>query len=160
MTQQGKATAVGHIPSGLFIVTVQDQDKNIIDGYLASWIQQVSFSPLLLSLAIKPGRPAYDLIQSGKVFSINIVGDHDKTYLKHFWKGYDPANNPFKDIPYTTGTHGGVLINGAKSVIECKMVSSSRPGDHELMIAEVMNSYVQNDEAKPMVHIRKSGLDY
>jgi flavin reductase (DIM6/NTAB) family NADH-FMN oxidoreductase RutF len=160
MTQQDKATAVGHIPSGLFIVTVQDLDKNIIDGYLASWIQQVSFSPLLVSLAIKPGRPAYDLIKSGKPFSINIVGDHDKSYLKHFWKGYDPANNPFKEIPYTTGAHNGVLISGAKSVIECQMISSSQPGDHELIIAEVKNTYVLSEDGRPMVHIRKTGLDY
>jgi flavin reductase (DIM6/NTAB) family NADH-FMN oxidoreductase RutF len=160
MTQSDKATAVGHIPSGLFIVTVQDQDKNLIDGYLASWVQQISFSPLLVSLAIKPGRPAYDLIKAGKTFSINIVGDHDKTFLKHFWKGYDPANNPFKEIPYTTGENGGVLISGAKSVIECQMVSSSQPGDHELVIAEVKTTYVLNAEAKPMVHIRKTGLDY
>ncbi len=160
MTQQGKAQAVGHIPSGLFIVTVQDQDKNIIDGYLASWVQQISFSPLLVSLAIKPGRPAYDLIKAGKVFSINIVGDHDKSYLKHFWKGYDPANNPFKEIPFTTGDHGGVLISWAKSVIECQMLSSTKPGDHELVIAEVKNTYTLSDESKPMVHIRKTGLDY
>ncbi len=160
MTQQDKASAVGHIPSGLFIVTVQDQDKNIIDGYLASWIQQVSFSPLLVSIAVKPGRPAYDLIKSGKVFSINLVGDHDKNYLKHFWKGYDPSQNPFSEIPYQIGENGGVIINGAKSVIECQMVSSIKPGDHELVIAEVKNSYVLNAEAKPMVHIRKSGLDY
>ena len=160
MTQQDKALAVGHIPSGLFIVVVQDADKKIIDGYLASFVQQVSFSPLLVSLAIKPGRPAYDLIKEGKTFSINVVGEHNKTFLKHFWKGYDPANNPFDQIPYELGDNGGVLIKGAKSVIECKLSSSIKPGDHEVLIAEVLNSYVMNAEAKPMVHIRKTGLDY
>ena len=43
-----KAQAVGHIPSGLFIVTTTDGGKK--DGYLASWVQQVSFEPLVLSL--------------------------------------------------------------------------------------------------------------
>jgi flavin reductase (DIM6/NTAB) family NADH-FMN oxidoreductase RutF len=158
MTQVDKTIAVGHIPSGLFIVAVSDGDT--IDGYLASWVQQVSFSPLIVSLAIKPGRPAYELIKSGKPFAINIVGDHDKTYLKHFWKGYDPAQNPFETLLHEMGENGGVILKQAKSAIECRLLSSNQPGDHEVVFAEVLSSHVLSDEAKPFVHIRKSGADY
>ncbi len=154
------ATSVGHIPSGLFIVTVMDAETKKIDGYLASWVQQVSFNPLLISLAIKPGRPAYDLIKSGKVFSVNVVGDHDKTFLKHFWKGYDPSSNPFQDIAYETAPHGGVTLLQAKSSMECQLVDSLKPGDHEIVIAKVVSSTLLAEEARPMVHIRKTGMDY
>lgn len=160
MLQSTTAASVGHIPSGLFIVTVQDAKSEVIDGYLASWIQQVSFNPLIVALAIKPGRPAYDLIKAGHPFVINIVGDHDKSYLKHFWKGYDPDQNPFKELPYDIGNKGGVVLKGAKSAIECKLLSVSRPGDHEVVFAEVLSSYINNEDAKPLVHIRKSGADY
>jgi flavin reductase (DIM6/NTAB) family NADH-FMN oxidoreductase RutF len=151
---------VGHIPSGLFIVCAHNQESKIIDGYLASWIQQISFKPLMISLAIKPGRPAYDLIKAKNKFSINIVGDHDKTFLKHFWKGYSPDVNPFLEIPHEITNSGIVILNGAKTVIECTLKDSMKPGDHELVIAEVMNTYVLNADSKPMVHIRKSGMDY
>jgi flavin reductase (DIM6/NTAB) family NADH-FMN oxidoreductase RutF len=160
MMQSNKAISVGHIPSGLFIVTVRDPASNVIDGYLGSWIQQVSFNPLIISLAIKPGRPAYELIKSGKTFAINVVGDHDKSYLKHFWKGFDPANNPFSELPYESGQHGGIVLKQAKSAMECKLINSHMPGDHEIIFAEVLSSYVMNEEAKPLVHIRKSGADY
>jgi flavin reductase (DIM6/NTAB) family NADH-FMN oxidoreductase RutF len=160
MLHTDKAVAVGHIPSGLFIVAVQDPSTGLCDGYLGSWIQQVSFAPLLISMAIKPGRPAYDLIKSGRPFAINIVGDQDKSFMKHFWKGYDPAQNPFSEIPFELGQNGGVIIKGAKSAIECKMTDSIKPGDHEIMIAEVLSSYILNEEAKALVHIRKSGADY
>jgi len=158
--QSDTPVPVGHIPSGLFIVSVKDEVHGTIDGYLASWIQQVSFSPLMISLAIKPGRPAYDLIKAGKVFCVNIVGEHDKTYLRHFWKGYDPLNNPFQEIPHVIGENGGVILSGAKSSLECKLMSSISPGDHEVVFAEVLSSYSMNDEARPMVHIRKSGASY
>jgi flavin reductase (DIM6/NTAB) family NADH-FMN oxidoreductase RutF len=158
MLRSATATAVGHIPSGLFIVTVGHEGS--FDGYLASFIQQVSFTPLIVSLAIRPGRPAYELIKSGKVFAINVVGDHDKSYLKHFWKGYDPASNPFGELPHTFGEFGGLILNQAKSAIECRLLSSVTPGDHEVFFAEVLSSYVMSEEAKPMVHIRKSGADY
>lgn len=154
------ATAVGHIPSGLFIVSVLDSETNTIDGYLASFVQQVSFNPLIVAMAIKPGRPAYDLIKSGKTFAINVVGDHDKTYLKHFWQGYNPARNPFSELPHEMGEFGGVILQQAKSAIECQMVESVQPGDHEVLFVKVLASYVMNEESKPMVHIRKSGADY
>lgn len=160
MLHSESATAVGHIPSGLFIVAVKDPKSTVIDGYLASWVQQVSFDPMMISLAIKPGRPAYELIKAGHPFTVNVVGDHDKTYLKHFWKGYDPANNPFAELPHSLGSHGGVVLAQAKSSIECQLVSSQKPGDHEIVFAKVLASYVQSEEARPMVHIRKSGKDY
>lgn len=111
-------------------------------------------------MAIKPGRPAYDLIKSGHVFAINVVGDHDKSFLKHFWKGYDPANNPFAELPHEIGQNGGVILNQAKSAIECQLVESAKPGDHEVFFVKVLSSYLMNEESKPMVHIRKSGADY
>jgi flavin reductase (DIM6/NTAB) family NADH-FMN oxidoreductase RutF len=160
MLHNEKATSVGHIPSGLFIVAVQDPASQVIDGYLASWVQQVSFEPLIISLAVKPGRPAYELIKAGKTFAVNIIGDHDKSYLKHFWKGYDPANNPFLELPHELGQHGGVILQQAKSAIECQLIESLTPGDHEIVFAKVVSSYVMSEEAKPLVHVRKSGTDY
>ncbi len=155
-----KAAAVGHIPSGLFIITAKSSKDNHIDGFLGSWVQQISFDPLLVTLAVKPGRPACDLILSGDVFTINVVGDHDKNYLKHFWQGYDPENSPFDELPFHEGKNGGIILDAAKSAIECKLVSSSTPGDHQLVVAEVLASEVISTEGKSMTHTRKSGLDY
>lgn len=157
---KNKANAVGHIPSGLFIVTAQHGGTNTIDGFLASWVQQVSFEPLLVSLCIKSGRPVYDAIKSGALFTINVVGKHDGTYLKHFWQGFDSNKNVFNAIEHEVRGDGAVLITQAKSSIVCRLKSSSQPGDHEVIIAEVVDSIVHDEDAKPQVHIRKSGLDY
>jgi flavin reductase (DIM6/NTAB) family NADH-FMN oxidoreductase RutF len=153
-----EARGVGQIPSGLFIVCAQRDGA--IDGYLASFVQQVSFDPLLLCLAVRPGRPAYDLIKEGMAFSINVVGDHDRSFLRHFWGGYDPTVNPFAEIPHRVEDSGTVTLTGAKAVIEARLVDSVQPGDHEVLFVEVLGSRILQEEAKPMVHIRKSALDY
>jgi flavin reductase (DIM6/NTAB) family NADH-FMN oxidoreductase RutF len=153
-----KAIGVGQIPSGLFIVSVQDGEQK--DGYLASWVQQVSFSPLVVAFTIKKDRPGYEAIASGKPFAINIVGEHDTQYMRHFWSGYDPSNSPFNEIDHITGESGGLIIKAAKSALECRFLSKAEPGDHEVFFAEVLDSRVLNNEAKPKVHIRKTGLDY
>ena len=156
MDEKKFAEGVGQIPSGLFIVVAKDEKQ--IDGYLASWVQQISFDPLLVSFAINSDRPGYDAITSGKSFSINIVGDHDTQYMRHFWSGYEKS--PFDQIEHEKFGNNAIAIKAAKSVIECEFVSKSKPGDHEIVVARVLSSKVLNEESKPKVHIRKSGLDY
>jgi flavin reductase (DIM6/NTAB) family NADH-FMN oxidoreductase RutF len=158
--QLDKSLALGHIPSGLFIVVVKDSATKLVDGFLASWIQQISFTPPMLSMAMKPGRPAYDLISRGCIFTVNIVGDHEKSYLKHFWKGYDPNQNPFNELSLSETETGGVLLTQAKSSLECRLSQKVSPGDHDIILAEVLSSYVHSEEAKSMVHIRKTGASY
>ena len=154
MAEQETAKAVGDIPSGLFIVCAQN------DGFLASWIQQVSFQPLLVSLCVKAGRPACDHILKGETFSINVVGEHDKSYLKHFWSGYSPDDNPLEKLPHQRSSQGGLVLDAAKSAMVCRQIKSYQPGDHHLVVAEVLASMINAPEAQSMVHLRKSGLDY
>ncbi|MFZ8934275.1 MAG: flavin reductase family protein [Bacteriovoracaceae bacterium] len=158
MSNKEIAAAVGHIPSGLFIVCAQSEDGQK-DGYLASWVQQVSFNPLLVALAVNPDRPGYETIKSGRAFTVNVVGEQETSFLRHFWKGYAPGQGPFGEINHEVSENGGILIKDALSTIECTFKESIKPGDHEIVIAEVIQSYVHHD-SKSKVHLRKNGLDY
>ncbi|PIK14967.1 flavin reductase family protein [Halobacteriovorax sp. JY17] len=158
MNKKEAAKAIGHIPSGLFIVATNDGGRK--DGYLASWVQQVSFEPLLISIAINKGRPGYEAIMSGKTFTVNVVGEHEMGYLKYFWSGYDPSDSPFDKIDCSLSESGGVILKDAKSVLECRLKSTVNPGDHEIIIAEVTASYTLSEGAPIKVHTRTTGLDY
>lgn len=158
MNTPEETKAVGKIPTGLFIIAAKHDGK--IDGFLGSFVQQCSMKPVLISLAIKPGRPASEAILNGGVFTINVVGDHDKSYLKHFWKGYDPEENPFDELPYKETEAGGIVLEQALAAIDCRQKESHSPGDHELVIAEALKSHILSEEGKPMTHVRKDGLSY
>lgn len=156
--QLKRAGAVGKIPSGLFIIVARDSGR--VDGFLGSFVQQVSMEPLRLSLAVKPGRPAYEMIQSGQLFTVNVVGDHDSSYLKHFWRGYDPEQSPFDELAHHDGPEGGLVLDAALAAMECRLHESFKPGDHDLVIADVITSTILQSEAKPLFHTRKHGLAY
>ncbi len=158
MSEIEDMSAVGKIPSGLFIITATQGEG--IDGYLGSWIQQASFKPLLLTMAIKSGRPCYDFIQAHGRFCIHVVGQKNNGLMKPFWKGYDPENNPFAGLEHFRSESGNVILKDALAAFECKKVDSYKPGDHELIIAEVQYCHLLNPEDKPLTHVRKSGLDY
>jgi flavin reductase (DIM6/NTAB) family NADH-FMN oxidoreductase RutF len=150
------AAAVGKIPSGLFIVTSVLDGKR--EGYLASWIQQVSFSPLLISIAMKPGRACYDAIKAQGRFCVNIVGHRNGGVMKPFWN--PGSEDPFSDLENFMTPLGNLVLNGAMAALECRVLSSVSPGDHEILFAEVVESHLLQPEDKPLVHVRKSGLSY
>jgi flavin reductase (DIM6/NTAB) family NADH-FMN oxidoreductase RutF len=151
------AVALGKITSGLFIVTATH--GVVREGYLASWIQQVSFSPLMVMVAMKPGRPCYDLIKSHRRFCINIIGLKNGGVMKPFWNPSENAN-PLDGLDTSVSELGNTILSQAMAVLECEARSSIMPGDHELVFAEVIAGQVLQIEDKPLAHIRKSGLGY
>lgn len=160
MSEVKPSTAVGHIPSGLFIICGYDQKLKKADGFLGSFVQQISMDPLLVAIALKPGRPSADHILTKERFTINVVGDHEKSYLKHFWSGYNPEANPFNEINHKVTEQGDVLLLDARSTIIAQAIEIYEPGDHTLVIAKVIDSVVHNESAKSATHQRKDGLSY
>jgi flavin reductase (DIM6/NTAB) family NADH-FMN oxidoreductase RutF len=151
------AAAVGKIPSGLFIVTAALQDRK--EGYLGSWIQQVSFSPLMIQIAIRPGRPCYDLIKSQGRFCVNIVGQKNGGIMKPFWNP-DATGDPFVGLEWSATPRGNIIFPTALAALECEVRSASAPGDHELIFAEVVEGHILQPEDKSLTHVRRSGLGY
>ncbi len=66
------AEVLGKLPSGCSILTAGHEGRST--GMLASWIQQGSFEPLLLTVAVKHGRPLVELVEGSGRFIVNILG--------------------------------------------------------------------------------------
>lgn len=158
--KETKFKAVSNIPSALYITCARDGSGKI-DGFLASWVQQVSFDPLLISICIKSERLSYESIKNGGVFSMNVIGDNNKQIMKHFWSGYPEGETPFdKDVAYHESADGGIVINEAKATIICKAKEIYSPGDHNVVIAEVIDTVTSHADAETVIHKRKSAFDY
>jgi flavin reductase (DIM6/NTAB) family NADH-FMN oxidoreductase RutF len=155
-----KQIVVGHIPSGLFVVTVQNQETKEYEGFLASWVQQASFEPLMVSLCIKDGRPGIKTVLNKSPFCINIVGKDRTEYLSHLKKINKNGENPLKKIPHKKVAGKGVFIDGAKSVIICKAKEISHPGDHYLITAEVIEGVILNSNTSSETYLRNEGSHY
>ena len=52
------------------------------------------------------------------------------------------------------------VLPGALAHLECRVVGRCPAGDHDLLIARVIGGKVHHADARPMVHIRKSGGHY
>jgi flavin reductase (DIM6/NTAB) family NADH-FMN oxidoreductase RutF len=151
------AAAMGRIPSGLFIVTVQHGASET--GMLASWIQQCSFEPPMVSMAIRQDREVNAWLPQGTVFTLNILDETQTDMIVHFGRGFALEEPAFTGLEVQRPDGGPPVLTDSLAYLECKVAGHHMAGDHHLYLAQVIGGRVL-DEGKPMVHVRKSGLHY
>jgi flavin reductase (DIM6/NTAB) family NADH-FMN oxidoreductase RutF len=151
------AAALGRIPSGIFVVTAARD--GVATGMLASWVQQCSFVPPRLSVAIKPDRAIVQLLPTGAIFTLNILESSQTDIVAHFGKGFALTEDAFRGLTVERRDVGGPVLTEALAYLQCEVVARASAGDHDLFIAEIRAGQVL-DEGQPMVHIRKNGMHY
>jgi flavin reductase (DIM6/NTAB) family NADH-FMN oxidoreductase RutF len=155
--QKQLAAALGRIPSGLFVLTARQGEAET--GMLASWAQQCSFEPPLVSVALQRGREVGAWLGVGAVFTLNILDDTQTDMIVHFGRGFPLAAPAFTGLDVERGGEGGPVLTEALAYLECRVVARHPAGDHELLIGEVLRGRLLS-EGHPMVHVRKSGMHY
>src|SRR5262245_29570853 len=151
------AAALGRIPSGMFIVTVRHGNDET--GMLASWVQQCSFDPPQVSIAVKRGRWLADWLSETAPLVVNILDDTQTDMIVHFGRGFAPGVPAFEGLEVERSESNTAVLSDALGYLECRVQTSVPAGDHDLCIARIVGGRVLND-GHSMVHIRKSGLHY
>ncbi len=148
--------ALGRVPSGLFVLTVKHGDAET--GMLASWVQQCSFDPPQVSVAVRRDRDVNQWLTPDAPFVLNILDDGQTDMIVHFGRGFDLDTAAFTGLD--VDRHGsGPVLREALACLECRVVTRYNAGDHDLLIGRVVVGRVLN-EGQPMVHVRKNGAHY
>jgi flavin reductase (DIM6/NTAB) family NADH-FMN oxidoreductase RutF len=151
------AAALGRIPSGLFVLTARNGDDET--GMLASWVQQCSFDPPQVSVAVNKARDVLGWLAEGAVFVLNVLPEGGKTLVSHFGKGFAPGEPAFTGLELARERGAPPVLLAAHAYLVCHVVGRADAGDHVLVIARVTAGAVLHD-GKPTVHVRKNGLRY
>jgi flavin reductase (DIM6/NTAB) family NADH-FMN oxidoreductase RutF len=151
------ASALGRIPSGLFVVTArQGQDET---GMLVSWVQQCSFVPPRISVALQPKREVNAWLTPDCLFVVHLLAEEQKDLISRFAKGFALSEPAFTGLALQRDDEGPPILLAALGYLRCRLVQRLSVGDHDLLIGEVLSGEILN-EGKPRVHVRKSGLTY
>jgi flavin reductase (DIM6/NTAB) family NADH-FMN oxidoreductase RutF len=149
--------ALGKIPSGLFVLTARQGAATT--GMLASWVQQCSFEPPRLTVAIKEGRDISAWLREGATFTLNILDDTQTDMIVHFGRGFDLGQPAFEGLEVEPADEGGPVLSEALAFLECRVEARYPAGDHELIVGRALRGKLLG-EGQPMVHIRKTGFHY
>lgn len=151
------ASALGRIPSGLFVVTFRHGKSET--GMLASWIQQCSFEPPQVSVAIRKDRDVLAWLEPEAPFTVNILDETQTEMLVHFGRGFALGVPAFEGLEVERPDGAPPVLTESLAYLECRVSHRCGVGDHELVIGRVVAGRLL-DEGKPMVHVRKSGMHY
>jgi flavin reductase (DIM6/NTAB) family NADH-FMN oxidoreductase RutF len=154
---KGLAAALGRLPSGLFVLTARKGDTET--GMLASWVQQCSFDPPQISVALKPDRDIASWLTPGENFTLSILDDTQTDMIAHFGKGFRPSEAAFEGLEIKRLEASGPVLGEALAFLQCHVVARFSGGDHDLVIGRVVRGEMLG-EGHPMVHVRKSGMHY
>jgi flavin reductase (DIM6/NTAB) family NADH-FMN oxidoreductase RutF len=149
--------ALGRVPSGLFILTVRHGEQET--GVLTSWVQQCSFHPPQLTLALKSGRDVWSWLAQGAVFTLNVLDDTQTDMISHFGRGFALGEPAFEGLEVERPDGVPPVLSEALAYLVCRVVATQPAGDHDLLIGRVDAGRVLSD-GLPMVHHRKSGSHY
>ncbi len=160
-TRQAIAAVLGRLPSGLTIL-IAGNGTGRETGMLASWVQQASFDPPMLTVAVNRKRYLNDWLQPGSPVTVNLLSENDGPFLKHFGKGFEPDVPAFEGQNITRDANGLPVLSDAMGTLEGTVVSQTEAGDHFLYVVEITDAVAGKtlESAKPWVHIRKNGFGY
>lgn len=151
------ATALGRIPSGLFVITwhADGHDR----AMLASWVMQAGFAPPHVSIAVAPSRDLLAALEEGAACVVNVLADAQRQLVGRFAKPAAPGEDPFSGLGVTRTPRGAAALADAAAWLECAPVSRADAGDHVVVVARVSAAGGAVDR-QPLVHLRRNGLRY
>src|SRR5215218_578208 len=137
---------LGQIPSGIFILTIGTGSR--ATGMLSSWVMQAGFEPPTVSVAIKLGRYVCDWLTEGQPFVLNLVGESQKEFLRHFAKGFEPGESAFEGLEITHCARGVPILKNAIGHLECEPAGHTDSGDHRIFLAKVVRGKMNKGDTK------------
>src|SRR6516165_3144936 len=114
------ASALGRVPSGIFVLTVARD--GIETGMLASWVQQCSFDPPQVSVAIRREREIVSLLGEDGAFTLNILEASQTDMIVHFGRGFTLGQDAFTGIDVRRDGSRGPVLAEALGYLECRVV--------------------------------------
>src|SRR5262245_25396562 len=131
-TTESLSTALGRIPSGLFVLTARNGDAET--AMLGSWVQQCSFEPPQITVAINKDRDMLHWLTEGAAFVVNVIPEGGKAIVAHFGKGFELGESAFEGLDVRRDGETPPVLTAAHAYLVCRVAGRVEVGDHVLVI--------------------------
>lgn len=143
MEDQIRSEVLKTIPYGFYITGVIGANGEA-NGFTTCWVSQVSFEPQQVIVAVQKGHRVHDLLESGRVFSLNFLDASQEDLARKFTQPLEQEDGTVGGSPYTPGgATGAPLFDEAFAHLECRVVGSMEAGDHTVYLGEVVSAHLR-----------------
>jgi flavin reductase (DIM6/NTAB) family NADH-FMN oxidoreductase RutF len=150
------APALGKIASGLYIATARVDGAPV--GMLCSFVEQASFEPPMITLAVAPERPISPALEDEGIFGLHVLAKGDHVLMKSFARGSTPDS--FATHELIENEWKVPQFAEAWAFLVAKVRQQVRAGDHIVYVADVLHGALQKERQESMVRVRSNGFSY
>lgn len=142
MEAQDKKTALRMIPYGLYVLTSESKSGQVVASTV-NWVTQASFEPPLVAVGVKADSSGHEVIKESRTFALNVLAKGQQDLAFAFFKSLDREGNSIGGQPFSSGQHGGPILESAGAFLECTLVDTVEKGDHSIFVGEVVDAGVR-----------------
>jgi flavin reductase (DIM6/NTAB) family NADH-FMN oxidoreductase RutF len=142
--------ALRQIPYGLYVIGVRAGEDGEMNAMAASWLTQCSFDPPLIMVAIRKRSRSYDLVKNGGVFSVNVLDKKERRTVRTLERPFRAVGDKLGKVGHVEEDTGAPILRRAFAYAECKVRKIYEPGDHALVVGEVVHAGLRG-KGEPMM---------
>jgi 3-hydroxy-9,10-secoandrosta-1,3,5(10)-triene-9,17-dione monooxygenase reductase component len=110
----------------------------------------VSLEPALVALSVNKSSTSFPAIRTAEAFSVNVLAAHQHEVSGAFGR---TGADKWRGIAWDRGRYGQPLLHGAIAWFECRIQDIHPAGDHEIVVAEVLDLGC-DETAEPLLFFR------
>ena len=155
-TSQELRKGFSSFATGVTVITCLDPDQNA-HGITICSFNTVSLEPALILWSLKKHSRLMPHFEVGHKQLIHVLERSQEAMAMHF---ATVKENQFVGIPHKLAASGLTQIEGCCAYFECETVSVHTGGDHNIIVAKVLN-LKHTPESHPLIfaHSKFMGLD-
>ncbi len=157
-TRQAIGEALGRIPQGLFVMTAEFEGRVL--GVMVSWVQQVSFEPPMVLVALRKGREIVPLLHDSHRFALNQIAQTDRLTRRKFSDAKISEEERLQALEIVRKTTGSPVLAKSLAFMDCELVRHiDIDGDHDLYVGLIRDGGILHP-GEVDVRLRTDGFAY
>jgi flavin reductase (DIM6/NTAB) family NADH-FMN oxidoreductase RutF len=156
-TSQELRKGFASFATGVTVITCVDEMQNA-HGITISSFNTVSLEPPLILWSLKKHSRLTPWVEVGKKHLIHVLERSQENLAMHF---ATVKQDQFQGVGHQLAQSGLTQIDGCVAYYECETVSMHLGGDHNIIVAKVIN-LKNHPEKEPLIFARSKflGLDF
>ena len=141
MDKKAKKKVLQLIPYGAYIVGTKSEggEDHLMFG---TWLMQTSFKPPLVAFSFLQESRTLANVRRSKAFAVSFLREGMDSLAQNV------LDEAFEKVKTEHSPSGLPVVAGGAGWIECRVVGIDEPGDHRVVVAEVVDA--EAGEGKPL----------
>jgi len=149
-------------PVPVVLITSKNKEGKV-NVFTVAWIGTACTKPPMITVAIRPERLSYEYIKESGDFVVNLPSSKMVREVDYCGVRSGKQIDKIKEMKFKTENSKDIMapiISECSIALECKVRSITPLGSHDLFLAEIVNTHVDNSliDAVGKIHFEKADL--